>query len=766
MAYPTSDSYFKKQFRSQRIQTVEESFNLGMQYTNTPLMTGACKLSVNFDMKDNGEILLPRPAIQATKVSGKNVAGSYTVMVDGKTSAETTATYEQVLLGTVSDTKVASSDVYVGTITPLTITPSEADFYLTQLTGTTKPTTYKRPTSAKIHDLVMSDTSPMASNVGAFGFNNSYYCFNATTKKLMQSKFITDRYNFEDLTPKAITPKEAVSWGYNMLQDNAYLFTDSTAAGTIQLLGLLPYKADATLALNAKVNETVNLRCYYAGPSANTYKIKWEWKEVTGTDWTVIKEETKALTGLPAITTSFSFPAEKIMIKITFTLNETTFPEQVLTVSFDLSTDESSSTNLKPENYDLDTASGMTYWKNRLIVYGVPKDRTVLFMSDINDPTYFPYPNGADIFDEPIVHILPFLENLLVFTATRLYMLTLSPDGASWTKKHIQSNLDIKEWDIHLIQQVKNMVFFKSGNYYYMVVPSTKSTTLNQLVVTNVSKNIERLLDGFKENIDNLVKLVYDYDRGLELVHYYNFLDYEDVHNTYTFKTEYGVYLNVILLYNTMSRTWRFHMFESANIIKPYKQDATKKGTLMNILNGGVQFLQYNKASAKDTYINALYATVTPRFRNYQLWDTGYREIDTDYNKRYREFQVKFNNVSQRTLTFSTDFYIDGELRQDMYNYKVTHITDPTDTAYLNIIVEKDLIPRIYLPGTTTLAETEDDAGMWQLDVSGFPEIFLWKVRVPISGKGLSPRMRFVSYNEELFEIINITWVYRKLYSR
>jgi hypothetical protein len=175
-------------------------------------------------------------------------------------------------------------------------------------------------------------------------------------------------------------------------------------------------------------------------------------------------------------------------------------------------------------------------------------------------------------------------------------------------------------------------------------------------VVTPVSKNIERLLDNFQENIDNIIKLVYDYDRELELVHYYNFLDYEDMHNTYVFKTVYDRYINVVLLYNTMSRSWRFHIFESAGIVKPYQQDATKKGTLISLLNGGVQFLQFNPNSAKDRYIGSDYFEVTPMFKNYQLLDTGYRELDTNYNKRFREFQMKFNNISQRTLTFSTDY--------------------------------------------------------------------------------------------------------------
>ena len=75
----TSDNYFKKYNRGQRQQTAEETFNLGMQYTNTPLLQGACKLMVNFDMKDRGELLIPRPAIQTVKIT--EVAGTYATIV-------------------------------------------------------------------------------------------------------------------------------------------------------------------------------------------------------------------------------------------------------------------------------------------------------------------------------------------------------------------------------------------------------------------------------------------------------------------------------------------------------------------------------------------------------------------------------------------------------------------------------------------------------------------------------------------------------------
>jgi hypothetical protein len=176
-----------------------------------------------------------------------------------------------------------------------------------------------------------------------------------------------------------------------------------------------------------------------------------------------------ALTGLPKMQAELSCPYKEVMIRITafkWTGTGTTYEdvaEKVMTVGIALSADKASGASGKPVEsgeeeqakiYDLSTCSGMSYWKNRLIVYGVAKDPTIVFFSAVNDPWYFPYPNNIDVFDEPVIYITPFLDNLLVFTSTKLHMLTLSMDGLTWTKKMIQGNLNIKDWDIHLIQIV------------------------------------------------------------------------------------------------------------------------------------------------------------------------------------------------------------------------------------------------------------------------------------------------------------------------
>jgi len=392
------------------------------------------------------------------------------------------------------------------------------------------------------------------------------------------------------------------------------------------------------------------------------------------------------------------------------------------------------------------------------------------------------------------------LDNLLVFTASKLYLLTLSLDGMSWNKKLIQANLNISPWDVHLIQQVKNMVFFKSGNYYYMVVPKGFTGT-GDLAIAPISRpNMENFFDNFPAAVDKILKTMYDYNDGIELAHYYNYMDYEDVHNVYVFKTTKGCYLNFVVLYDTVQRAWRIYIHESQEILVPFKQDATKKGTLMSLaavnqrwkkttvktgLVPALQFINFSRATASDFYvphgtkmwpaIDALpadYENIQDKldaqkfFDNRQLLDTGNRDHNSDFKKRYREIQMKFNNVSQKAIKVYNDFYIDGAERISMYNYIVNHVTDPLDPEYGTIFVQQLLQDPTILPGATVLAPADEEEGYWTLDTSAFPGATITKVRVTVSGKGYAPRLRLLTVNEELYELLNLSFVSRELNSR
>jgi hypothetical protein len=68
---------YKEYERLQRSMTIEDLFNLGMNYTNTPLAEGYAKLLVNFDLKNQGTGLAPRGGIKSAHNSA-NIAEAAT----------------------------------------------------------------------------------------------------------------------------------------------------------------------------------------------------------------------------------------------------------------------------------------------------------------------------------------------------------------------------------------------------------------------------------------------------------------------------------------------------------------------------------------------------------------------------------------------------------------------------------------------------------------------------------------------------------------
>lgn len=761
---------FKKYERESRIKLTEEMFTTGMSFTNSPLEEGSVKVLVNFDVKNDGQMLVPREGLNINRVSkyadSVNINPN-TIVLAAKHCVQPDSTeVGQIILGDVSTTKLEGTRLYQGDVTVITTNEDKA-----LATSSSEKYKYVKPEKAEIHKLPLSEETPLARLVGTYAFNNDYYLFNS--KKLSHTKFEEDKYTFEDIDPLAITPKEAVMWGYNMLASDPYNFACSYASGVPQLLGLLPYTMNNKLRLTPKVNEEIKFVCFWAAPQDAEYQLIWEWKEITGSVWTTIEKQLANTKTLGAWAVKFSSPVPQVMVKLTVFEKDAdvtkALPLQAMVVGFNFSKEDYGSTaNIENKKYDLSTATGMTYWQNRLVLYGVKEDPTIIFMSEVNDPSYFPYPNNVDMFNEPIVHAVPLLDSLLVFTSTSLYMLTLSEDATSWTKTLIQAHLSISDWDIHLIQTVKNMVFFKSGNYYYMVVPKLNSLT-GELTIAPISKTISGFLDNFKDNVENILKTIYNYSEAFTLVHYYNFLDFEDVHNVYVFKTSKGNYINFELLYNTVGRYWRVYTSENNTILKSYRQDATQKGLLVGLANDqGLQFVEYSSEQVEDNCIinTDLSITSTETFKNYQYLDTGFREHASDFKKRYREFQLKINNTSQKELKFYTSFRIDSELRKDFYKYTTVHHIDPQSPLYGTITVDRELIDPSIIKSATVLAEADTDIDCWSLDNSIFPDAMFWKVRIPVSGKGYAPRLTILSKNQKKYELLNIAWVYRQLYSR
>lgn len=620
----------------------------------------------------------------------------------------------------------------------------------------------------------------------------------------------TIKHRCAPVTPMKLSVKEVLSSGYNMLLPEPYSFSNTSAAGW-SIDGILPYTVvpagqTKELLLTARPGQKVNFEVFYQYKTeADTkLRVKWEISSAENSNaWQVLQTEkaTAADDESGAAISPDYTPGDAVSIDVEPTLNQfqvrvsfylkkgtviDTKPTKVMVMPiYKLVSDvNANTTNMKPAKYSIATASGIVNWKQRLVAWGVSGAENVLFASDVNNPTYFPYPNNIDIFDENIIHAVPYMDNLLVFTKTRIYMVTLMEDGIGFIKTLVQDRLNIATTDKYVIQVIKNMIFFKSANYYYMIVPKLNSIK-GELIIAPVSKPITYLLDNFPTAVREIINTVYfatvpkDYD--LNLVNYYNYVDNTLLRNVYTFEMKavaggeaFETFnFSFILNYDTTQRSWTTYCYQCNPYSIPFSQTITDRTTLLDVCNGQgssdavvAQLIKANPLDSRDLF--ALGTEAVERvFPNYQLLDTGYRKMGAQHKKVFREIQMKINNTSKKTLDYYTEFVLDDQTRKTYYTYEAQHVTDPNSPNYGLLYINRVFKPSMIVAGSTVLGEeSKPQDHCWQLNVSKLANIATFKVRFPVSGKGYAPRLKLISFNERQYELLNINWVFRTLYMR
>ena len=860
---------FKTYARTQRIQDTNLSFAKGMNFTDAPLVEGFSRLLVNFDFGGEGDTLKPRKGLSTVDLLtlGRSLGDDITI-VDANQVMHNGVNYYQIIVGQLDKAPTnPNGGISFGNAWVITAYYNGAENVvkyaaLNDLTSTQKCIfTNPQAHNASIHGLDLAtdlNKEYIKKHIGTFAFNSAYYYF-TTDGKLHYTYFDADpsvlQYKVQTITPYVPLQYETQNARYNMLlgayNKDPYDFDCAIGGAVLALTGFAPGThseedySDWRLVPNPRSGSEYTYKLWYTypkvGDNIESYYLRVEYTMGDNAWYTVPRDERQVYKAdgnpfiIPHIKVDSSFAQFRIyaipVSQANFAEADTQFTVEMLVKAVMLTTAfnyagadrEKSTDNLGTVRYNLSHARGITYWKNRLWLFGASEirydkngepyykqDNTVLFASETNRPDWFAYPAAADIFDEEIIHLQPMLDELLVFTAHNLYSLTLDADGLGWTKKHLQANLNISPWDLNLIQIVKNMVFFKSGNYFYMVVPKLTAASGSGLAIAPVSKNIAGFLDNFSNTVEHLIDDVYNYSAetrfgnkskvtyDYKLVHYYNYLDYEDVHNNYVFevtqriKTGYNAQesdylyrtttklLTLSLLYNTVSRTWRIYTIESESILTPLLKDATSKGLYASIVpNTGnqllIQILRFDGDTCRDAYIQGNQSNPSPAvlFPNWQYLDSGNLDQNSDMKKRFREYQFKIVNETNNALEFYSGFYLDKATRTYEMSYTQESLEDVEAQEQVTII---DAIPAVGMQGDPNkrIGEKPTDEvlyqytklGSWKLGVSIFPKVTSWKVRVPTSGKGYLPRLILISYNQTSYELLSCATVYRQLYSR
>lgn len=782
-------SPFKVYERTQRNLTSESLYSGGMSFVETPLPMGVVRLLVNYEVTNEGTTLRPRGGYQPLQdivVDADNsnmqihhIGEMYVEFPDDNDAQ----TRRYILIGTpgggnlgiyTTESVLLIENPSTGELTPAVLyDPPSVNHMIRQNsnsnTGLIHGVLPSNPGPTPIHTTMHNTAYMMYQDLTTTGLTRLYCKFQGGTYQ----------YTFINIEPEAITPAQAVNYGYNILASDPYTFTN-TQGTTLRLMGILPYDDEGNLKFSANVNEEVNFKLIYEYPAAApNYKVQWELHDISSEAYEVLQKvaDSPEYTAPNEISIVVRSPYKKFsLIAKVYDVADITEPIKSMQLGSYYLTDDSSQNvrDVDLTDYQLGTAKGMLAWQGRMVLWGVHQAKPVLFLSAVNNPGYFPFPHGIEEFDYDILDVKIYQGQLLVFTNSTLYLCAWDPTGLMLTKKVVQGNLNITPYDATTIQIVKNLVYFKSNNYYYMVVPNVKSIDTGALIIAPVSRPVEPLLDDLHTHVatilDDSYNIGYTLDIRnnpwtLELLDMYTFLDVSQVRNCYVYKLTHEsgiIYLEFRLNYDTLLRIWTVSIVETnGRRMKSYRQNITENSVYSNLYVDGtatkLQLLSRNQLDPSDTA--SLDNNKVREIKNYQALDTGKRDQATSYKKRFRELQFRVNNLSQEDLEFYTEFHIDDDVRKSLFQYQTQHITDPNDINYGLVYVERSYADPELVHGVTKL-------GSWKLGLSQFPDVSVVKVRMPVSGKGYAGRLKLISINEAMYELLSNTWVYRMMNAR
>ena len=606
----------------------------------------------------------------------------------------------------------------------------------------------------------------------------------------------------EPVAVKKPTLTEAASVGFNMLSTDPYDFPNKQ--GSTSVIGLQAYRPKddvvdpfGEVLFTANTGETIRFNCVYSFETATSYQVQWEYKDDGDEDWKVLKAWTPVTTvGVDKYIYYDVVPNHNvfsIQVKLRKGTDDATMRLGIFP-RFTLNIDELK--NLGTETFNLNTATGMFVYNNMLGLYGVQGAETTIFFSDIENPGYFPFPHNIDSYDEYILKVVNYLDSLLVITTTSIYTISGKGLPSAFVKKKLITNLNITELDADLIKVIKDQVFFKADNTFFVLKPNTYTGDATDLRAFEVSKSINTFVQNFKENTLDMFNKLYPLRKTeptlLENKTDINIWKYNDLairgYNQHVVDGKLQIILRLELIcndsrnmqqqrhykntadltmvYDTLTKQWYFqiHNLLNTGALRHRRIDNQNLLLFDNFIKNNTRYLLIakNTSAPRDYYdytINDEQIIVNPKLPNWQYIDTGIMPMSNTFYKRLRELQFTINNTEQSCINFETSIYADDKNVLDSVKYSMEHITNEQSEDYGHIYINTYDVANLEFAGATTL----DD---WLLDFSKFPNVSLIRTHLLLTGKGRFISGEFINRDEKRYELSNIIWVYRIMKAR
>lgn len=771
---------FKNRERAARVVMVEDSYEKGCMHTSNILPVGYVRSLVNYRQHSDGTTLRPRDGYQPLETPVELATSAvlvppHAVFYGVVTDADGTEYYTDIAIGfgTESGGHYSAATSWVSFKSPFDSAENiQPDWTMTG-TRLIKALTYENLTLQGMQ--LTSLQKPLygihSGRLYAF-VNTDGGPFRLSVLRITEDETLGWQAYFSTVAPKEPGMSEAVGTGFNMLLDQPYSFANSEI-GYLDVLGIVPYTTDQTeLLLSANLGEEVLFELFYRYETGVKYRVKWQYRAVDSNQWEYLIKYTDGTyqDGEP-ITVSFITKDPRFTMRVYIAPDDPAGepdpidPTYLHVMPYPLYTTGEDQVNRNGQlNYDLGTATGIASNGSCLILYGVEGAENTVFFSDLRDPSYFPFPYNTDILDDKVISVHRYLGNLLVATTSALHLLIGGPMPMQMSRVTLQENLGIADFDRHSVQVIRNLVFYRANDQFYLLTPKSNAAKPSDVSVAPISTPIQDLLSGMSPRIERVVQLLYGWDeiqdtRHIELKDLYNYTEGASVRNCFVFALGERLF-EFCMVYDTMTRTWLYETLEVNHTLVPYRVSSIHSTLRYGTYLADGKLLLHKLRSVPDVKVDDFPLLAGERlYKNYQLLDTGSRDHGEYHKKRYRELQYIINNRGKELLQFLSEVSLDGANRQGYSRFISRHVTDPQSEDYGLIYMEREEIPNGEVAGQSLL-------DLWELDTSMFPDLDKVKIRFKISGKGYYPRLVLVSRNESDFELLSNAWVFRAMNAR
>ena len=610
--------------------------------------------------------------------------------------------------------------------------------------------------------------------------------------------------NREPVTIKEPAVSEAMSVGFNLLRKEPYEFPNRV--GSTDAKGVFAYKPGPSEAdplgeilFTANKGEKIRFSCVYSYEANKDYQVRWEYKSSTDEFWTTIQDWSAApavKAGTPLyIDHTPSNDKFSIQCKIRIGTDDATMRVAVLP-NFELGVDALK--NLGAEKVDLTTATGMFTFNNMLGLYGVKGAETTLFFSDIENPGYFPFPHNIEGYDEYILKVINYLDILLVVTTTSIYTISGSGLPKNFVSKKLITNLNITELDAELIKVIKDQIFFKADNTYFVLKPNTYTGDATDLRAYEVSKAINTFIQNFIPNTLSLFNNVYPLklteeslitqpedvnywkynrleilgynqhvvDGKLQIVINLNLICDHTLHQAPELQRYYTNKVDLIIIYDTLTKQWYFQTQSLLNTSAIRHRRIDNQDLLLFdsaiIDNKNYIIIAKYTDTPLDEYsiqTGGVTFSKSAKLPNWQYINTGIMPLQNQLYKRLRELQFTINNINQQTIKFTTRVYADDKNVLDNVVYQMEHNENNQSFDYGHIYINTYEQTNLDFMGSTALDE-------WILDFSKFPDTTLLRTHLLLAGKGRFISGEFINRDVKSYELSDIIWVFRVMHGR